>query len=135
MAGVYYKLASLLDRDPFLLFQLRGMDPVRLQKKLAASPLGKALLEQRGESHQALEYHSHRYPDPPRKPLAATSLKAFWQGQTALPLANASGKAATAAVLVKKGGDYPAFWQRDDSFIGVMEAIYTTVTDKNKAVL
>jgi uncharacterized Zn finger protein len=50
-------------------------------------------------------------------------------------LVNASGKAATPAVLVKKGGDYPAFWERDNSFIGVMEALYTTVTDKNRAVL
>ncbi|WGZ95171.1 MAG: SWIM zinc finger family protein [Candidatus Thiothrix putei] len=135
VAGVYYKLASLLDRDPLLLFQLRGMDPVRLQEKLAASPLGKALLEQRGEGKQALEYQTHRYPDPPRQPLAATGLKAFWQGSAPLPLVNASGKAATPAVLVKKGGDYPAFWERDSSFIGVMEALYITVTDKNRAVL
>ncbi|MEB4591357.1 SWIM zinc finger family protein [Candidatus Thiothrix sp. Deng01] len=135
VAGVYYKLASLLDRDPMLLFQLRGMDPVRLQEKLADSPLGKALLEQRGETGQALEYHAHRYPEPQQQPLAVTSLKAFWQGQTALPLVEASGKAATPAVLVKKGGDYPAFWQRDNSFIGAMEALYTSVTDKNKAVL
>lgn len=135
VAGVYYKLASLLDRDPMLLFQLRGMDPVRLQEKLADSPLGKALLEQSGETGQTLEYHFHRYPEPQRQPLATTSLKAFWQGQTAPPLVSTSGKAATPAVLVKKGGDYPTFWHRDNSFIGVMETLYTTVTDKNKAVL
>ncbi len=134
VAGVYYKLASLLDRDPLLLFQLRGMDPVTLQEKLAASPLGKALLEQRGESWQALEYHSHRYPDPHRKPLVATGLKAFWQGQAALPLVDAHSKAATPAVLVKKGGDYPAFWQRDNSFIEAMASVYTAVVDKNKAI-
>lgn len=136
VAGVYYKVASLLDRDPFLLFQLRGMDAARLQEKLAESPLGKALLDQWGEGEQAVEYQDHRYPEPEVKPLATTDLKSFWQGQAALPLVeHFSGQAVTPAVLLKKGGDYPPFWQRDNSFFEVMEKVYARIVDKNKAAL
>ncbi|PID99941.1 MAG: hypothetical protein CSA79_05900 [Thiothrix nivea] len=136
VAGVYYKIASLLDRDPFLLFQLRGMDINQLQAQLAASPLGKALLDQWGESDQAVEYHTHRYPDVQRQPWASTGLKSFWQGEYPLPLvSHFSGKPATPAVLIKKGGDYPAFWQRDQSFVEVMEVLYSRIVDKHKASL
>lgn len=136
VAGVYYKVASLLDRDPFLLFQLRGMDADKLQQKLTKSPLGKALIDQWGDVEQVVEYHSHRYPDPVLKPLPSTDLKSFWQGKASLPLVeNFTGEPATPAVLIKKGGDYPAFWQRDNSFIGLMEVIYPRIVDKNKIAL
>jgi len=136
VAGVYYKVASLLDRDPFLLFQLRGMDVDKLQQKLAESPLGKALIDQWGDTEQAVEYHAHRYPAPQSKPLPSNNLKSFWQGKAALPLIeNFTGEPATPAVLIKKGGDYPAFWQRDNSFIELMEIIYPRIVDKNKISL
>ncbi|CAA6826583.1 MAG: Unknown protein [uncultured Thiotrichaceae bacterium] len=136
VAGVYYKVASLLDRDPLLLFQLRGMDALKLQEKLAASPLGKALIDQWGEGEQVVEYQAHRYPEPPVKVAAVSDLKTFWQGEQALPLVgHFSGQPAAAAVLIKKGGDYPAFWQRDQSFIEVMEKLYPRIVDKNKAQL
>ena len=137
VAGVYYKVASLLDRDPFLLFQLRGMSADKLQQKLKASPLGKALIDQWGDNtEQVVEYHSYRYPKPALKPLPLTDLKTFWQGGASLPLVdNFTGKPATAAVLIKKGGDYPAFWHTDNSFIEVMEIIYPRIVDKNKVSL
>jgi uncharacterized Zn finger protein len=63
-------------------------------------------------------------------------LKAFWQGDNALPLVTSiTEKTAASAVLIKKGGSYPAFWHRDNSFIEVMETIYTRIVDKNKASL
>jgi uncharacterized Zn finger protein len=136
VAGVYYKVASLLDRDPLLLFQLRGMDAAKLQKKLAASPLGKALIDQWGDDKQTIEYHPHRYPEPQRQPAQSPNLKAFWQGESALPLvASFTGTAATSAVLIKKGGDYPAFWHNDQSFIEVMEAIYPRIVDNTTGAL
>lgn len=136
VAGVYYKVASLLDRDPFLLFQLRGMDINQLQTQLATSPLGKALLDQWGSGEQAVEYHTHRYPDVQHQTQASTDLKSFWQGEQPLPLvSHFSGKPATDAVLIKKGGDYPAFWQRNQSFVEVMEVLYPRIVEKNKAQL
>ena len=136
IAGIYYKIASLLDRDPLLLFQLRGMTFEELRKKLAASPLGQALIDQRRDGEMVIEYQSHRYTDPPRTPLAPTSLKSFWHGSASLPSVNSVGnRAFTPAVLIKKGGDYPSFWTRDKSFIEVMEPIYARVITKNKSSL
>ena len=59
VAGVYYKVASLLDHDPLLLFHLRGMDAKKLQKKQATSALGKALIDQWGNKKQSIEYHAN----------------------------------------------------------------------------
>ena len=35
------------------------------------------------------------------------------------------------ALLVKKQGDYPPFWHKDASFLGVMEELYDRVRTKN----
>ena len=134
IAGAYYKVASLLDRDPFLLFELRGMDRESLHQLLAKSPLGQALAAQLTEPReQPLEYHSHRYTPPSRVAVDGVGLDAFWRGSEALPEFEPQPGAGTAsAVLIKKQGDYPAFWDRDNSFLEAMEAIYQRVVAKNK---
>src|SRR5260370_31570974 len=43
IAGVYYLLASALDRDPFLMFELRGLSRDELHAELVRSPLGQIL--------------------------------------------------------------------------------------------
>ncbi|TME65312.1 MAG: hypothetical protein E6I59_05505, partial [Chloroflexi bacterium] len=43
IAGVYYLLASALDRDPFLMFELRGLSRDALHTELVKSPLGQIL--------------------------------------------------------------------------------------------
>ena len=136
VAGVYYKIASLLDRDPLLLFQLRGMKFEKLRGKLAASPLGQALIDQREDGERKLEYHGHRYTAPRVEPLSATDLKSFWKGGSPPPSArDGSCEAASPAILVKRGGDYPGFWNRNNSFIEAMELLYTRIVNKNKASL
>src|SRR5437868_4607494 len=49
IAGVYYLLASALDRDPFLMFELRGLSRDDLHAELVRSPLGQIL--SRSEEH------------------------------------------------------------------------------------
>ena len=34
IAGVYYRIANILDSNPMLLFQLRGLAPAKLHKEL-----------------------------------------------------------------------------------------------------
>ena len=46
IAGVYYLAALEFDRDPFLIFKLRGLSKEELQQGLAKSPLGQVLLSQ-----------------------------------------------------------------------------------------
>ena len=44
VAGVYYHVAALLDRDPLLLFELRGMDRAKLLQAVSQSDFGSALI-------------------------------------------------------------------------------------------
>lgn len=142
IAGTYYKVASMLDRDPFLLFQLRGMKKEDLQQALAASPLGQVLLDQWGNNEeQTIEIMKHRYIQPKLLPVSKTSNQSadwqhFWQSESPLPVLNiTSQQTLTPAILIKKGGDYPAFWEQDGSFIEAMEGLYKAVLLKNKTVL
>jgi uncharacterized Zn finger protein len=134
VAGAYYHVASLLDQDPFLLFELRGLSKEKLQQELAQSPLGQALAAQL-EPDAALvpEPLPNRYPQPAWVPLPQeTRLKVFWSGAT-LPRAEAGSQGPSVpAVLIKKQGDYPPFWDRDNSFIEAMEQIYARVREKNR---
>ncbi len=136
IAGAYYKVASLIDRDPFLLFQLRGMNRSDLQQALGRSPLGKALLDHWGEPQERpLELLDHRYPQPVLESIAEPEWRHFWQAGHHLPSREPREEQATPAILIKKGGDYPAFWNQDRSFVAVMAALYSRVLAKNKSVL
>ncbi|MBW4465181.1 MAG: SWIM zinc finger family protein [Pegethrix bostrychoides GSE-TBD4-15B] len=133
IAGVYYLLASQLDEDPFLLFELRGLSRHKLKQELARSPLGQALSAeldaQTSEPRPAAAYYSpHQAMELP----ADISLRDFWQGAKRLPLLEPVRQDGVPAVLIKKQGDYPAFWDKDQSFIASMEELYERVRTKNK---
>lgn len=137
IAGVYYLLAAQLDQDPFLLFELRGLSREALQKELAKSPLGQALSAELRVEKTAPEPDLSYYTTPitqPPEPIA--SLKDFWQGAKRLPQTIETVPAAIVlAILVKKQGDSPPFWQKESSFIEVMEELYGRVRNKNTHLL
>ena len=136
IAGVYYKLATVLDRDPMLLFQLRGMKPSELKSRLTETPLGKAFSAQQKASMIKVEHDEHRYTQPFSKYVGEVSPKSFWQGDTPLPVVDpVPDTPAVDAVLIKHGGENPAFWHIYDSFIGTMEDAYTYVVEKNKTII
>ncbi len=137
IAGVYYLVASQLDRDPFLLFELRGLSKTELQEKLAASPLGQALSSQLNAEEIAVEHSTSLYSKPEKKAITQKpSPKEFWLGKKRLPqtieVANQSG---VSAILIKKQGDYPHFWDKDNSFIETMEELYGRVKEKNQNLI
>ena len=136
VAGVYYLLASALDHDPFLMFELRGLSREDLRAELAQAPLGQILESAMVATDVPVEPVESYYTRPARESAAgagATSHKAFWTGAKRLPapLANPS-EATVSAILIKKQGDYPPFWQKDVSFISVMEELYERVRTKNR---
>ncbi|MBN2444636.1 MAG: SWIM zinc finger family protein [Spirochaetales bacterium] len=136
IAGVYYRVASMLDTDPFLMFQLRGLSKETLQKELGKSPLGQALLSRRlGPEDVELISVDSIYTHPEKMNLNKTiSLKEFWCGKKHQSLKNDKTHQPQniSALLIKKQGDYPSFWERDNSFIETMEAIYDHIRLKNK---
>ncbi|MBF0470698.1 MAG: SWIM zinc finger family protein, partial [Gammaproteobacteria bacterium] len=133
IAGSYYRVAGILDQDPFLLFQLRGMGRDRLQKLLSATPLGQALANQLREDEIAppppqLTLYS---PTPIQPVEAAPDHRSFWQGGT-LPRHERSSGPKIPALAIRREGDRPPFWHRENSFIEAMSALYLTVESKNR---
>ncbi|MCY4049990.1 MAG: SWIM zinc finger family protein [Gammaproteobacteria bacterium] len=133
VAGVYYKIASILDRDPFLAFQLRGMQFKKLHSALAESDLGQALIHQMETHDHKLEYHDNRFPSPVRDLETFPDLQSFWTGGESLPeLDDLQNEPVTAAILIKKGGDYPEFWGHNKPLIEMMEPIYERIIRVNR---
>jgi len=135
IAGVYYLLASALDQDPFVMFELRGLSRDDLHAELVKTPLGKILASAlTTDDVPPVEPVESYYTPPTKDPIAVVaSHKEFWTGAKRLPapLAAAS-QASVPALLIKKQGDYPPFWHKDVSFISVMEEMYDRVRTKNR---
>jgi uncharacterized Zn finger protein len=133
IAGVYYRVAAELDRDPFLLFELRGLSREDLHKELAKSPLGQALSAELQLSQGSLKPAESYYTRPvivAAEPVER--LQDFWHGTNRLPpTIEPLEKPLVAGIPIKKQGDFPAFWQRDNSFIEVMEDLYEQVRNKS----
>lgn len=134
IAGVYYLVAAELDQDPFLLFELRGLSRQNLITELSKSTLGQALSaelqSEQIEPQPAETYYAplkmHPAPDNPE-------LREFWQGTKQLPQTmEALPENLVSAIMVKKLGDFPAFWHRDNSFIEAMETFYEQVKTKGQ---
>ncbi|MEO1431749.1 MAG: SWIM zinc finger family protein [Cyanobacteria bacterium J06633_8] len=137
IAGVYYLVASQLDQNPFLLFELRGLSKIELQDKLAASPLGKALSSELDTQEIPVEISESFYPKLEKEVIKEKpDMKEFWLGKKRLPQTiEVASQSGVSAILVKKQGDYPAFWDRDNSFIEAMEELYERVKTKNQHLI
>ena len=62
IAGVYYRIASILDVNPMLLFQLRGLAPEKLHQELKKTELGQAFSEHLTLPESVeMQYQSHMY--------------------------------------------------------------------------
>ncbi len=136
IAGVYYLVAAELDRDPYLLFELRGMSRQKFQSALEATPLGKALAQElKGSTITPMSIDNY-YPRPALVSVNVSDLKTFWMGHKRLPKeVEVPVPSVVSGVLVKKQGDFPTFWESESSFLESMEEIYDRVKTKNKTVL
>ena len=141
IAGVCYRLAEQLDNDPFLLFELRGLPRKKLHQELAKSSLGEALLQSLLTEIPLPAPRSSYFTRPePMKMNDEVTMKNFWQGEvplSILPVANVelAKDSLIPALIIKKGGDYPAFWPRDNSFIAAMEGLYQRLHSNSRKLL
>ncbi|MGJ5627924.1 SWIM zinc finger family protein [Nostoc sp. CALU 1950] len=133
IAGVYYLVASQLDNNPWLLFELRGLPKAELQAKLADSPLGKALSEELNTKEIPLELSNSLYTKLEKQSLnQMPNTREFWLGTKRLPQTiEVATPSSISAILIKKQGDFPDFWHNDASFIETMEELYQRVKTKN----
>jgi len=135
IAGVCYSIAAELDSDPFLLFELRGLSRAKLKQELLRTPLGRIFSDALDSEDVSIEPSESYYTRPQKlAPGELTSLKDFWHGEKRLPQdIEPALPAMIPAIVVKKGGDFPPFWDRDTSFVEVMEELYQRVR-KRKGV-
>jgi uncharacterized Zn finger protein len=178
IAGVYYRIASLLDLNPMLLFQLRGLSPEKLHQELKKTELGQAFSEHltlpesvKMQYQQQMYTATHAKCDKTllthkksqAKVHQAAKLNQFWSMPVNFasiesttesePVNNEESNDAIAeirpdndwpvnhqssdniieisAALIKKQGDYPEFWNNNNSFISAMELFYSHTRKKN----
>lgn len=137
IAGVYYLIAAELDRDPFLLFELRGLSRENLKTELAKTPLGQALsVELSAQQHPPIPL-DHYYTRPQIQPVSDDlNLRDFWHGEKRLPQTlEVPVPSPVSGIIAKKQGDFPAFWHRDNSFIEALDDLYDYVRVKNRTKL
>lgn len=137
IAGVCYLLAGKLDQDPFLLFELRGLSREQLREALAKTPLGKTLAAALDTQALPPQPVASYYTRPRPMAVKPMSYDRYWYGEKRLPatLEPLPPVGGLPAILIRKGGDYPPFWEQDASFIEVMTAFYERIRQKNKDVL
>lgn len=114
IAAVYYLLGEEFDRDPFLIFKLRGMSREELMgilstpNKVTTSKKARPTTVSRPENKEPL----------------SPEISKFWKGET-LP-DDFFGEVTIStlpAVLPKRLGSFP-FWRGEERFLDVMESIY-----------
>jgi uncharacterized Zn finger protein len=124
IAAVYYLLGEEFDRDPFLIFKLRGLDRAELMKRLGEA----------GAKAGASKSRASRSPDTeaqvrPVEPLEADSSR-FW-GRTDLPqdlLGEIAAPPVTAA-LPKRLRGFP-LWRGERPLLEAIQPIYSAATQK-----
>jgi uncharacterized Zn finger protein len=122
IAAVYYLIGEEFDRDPFLLFRLRGTDRERICGRLAPAPSAKT------ESAEAV-------PEPLATPeLLPGDAATFWAspslptdlcGEVRLPPVSAAGP--------KRLGGFP-FWRGTDRFLEALAPTYSAAAQRGLAV-
>ncbi|MGE0132513.1 MAG: SWIM zinc finger family protein [Blastocatellales bacterium] len=118
IAAAYYLLGEEFDRDPFLIFKLRGVTREEFTKLLGATGAAKAKVEAE-EQAAAL----------PPEPLQADAAS-FWSGgklpddffgEVRLP--------PVSAALPKRLGNFP-FWRGSERFLDAIEPIYENASPR-----
>jgi uncharacterized Zn finger protein len=120
IAAVYYLLGEEFDRDPFLVFRLRGADREELIALVGASPKATA----RAAAAETTD------PEPLR-----AGAELFWRGSD-LPddlLGRVEPPAVTAALLGRLGG-FP-FWRGRDPLFKVLTPVYQAASSRGLDVL
>ncbi len=139
IAGVYYRIANLLDGNPMLLFELHGLPLKSLKQKLKADELGAAFAEHLEQPEQlTLAASTSRYSPvkTKQKPtIKKLTIADIWEQKPIDIDFNQESGEPIGAALIKKQGDYPEFWAKHGSFVQAMEGIYNYAKIKNRKII
>jgi uncharacterized Zn finger protein len=119
IAAVYYLLGEEFDRDPFLIFRLRGMEREELIRLIGGAATGKG----KGAPKKVTQTQAESEHELPSVPLPH-ALDDFWGkddsrgdflGEVRIP--------PVIAALLKGLGNFP-FWRGEEGFADALEGIY-----------
>jgi uncharacterized Zn finger protein len=132
IAAVYYLLGEEFDRDPFLLFRLRGRTreqvtaALRERRAVSAPPGQQAALGEEADTTHPPEVVQ-------AEPLEA-DLALFWEPKGSLAGFHVTiGHPSVETALLKRLGP-PPFSRRPEAFIGALTLAYDAVTDQALAL-
>ena len=112
IAAVYYLIGEEFDRDPFLIFKLRGATREEFMKMLGAQTARRTEEETDTEETEL-----------PPDPLAAEAATFWGGGDLAGDFFGEVRLPPVSAALPKRLGNFP-FWRGHERFLDVVEAIY-----------
>ena len=125
IAAVYYLLGEEFDRDPFLLFTLRGRTREQVMEALRA--------RRAADAFSVEEAAPEEEPKPKAEPLEA-DLSRFWELQEGLGTFRVTiAPPGIETALLKRLGP-PSFSRRPGAFIGTLTLAYATITDRALAL-
>jgi uncharacterized Zn finger protein len=135
VAALFYFLALKLDRDPFILFELRGLSRDIMIECLKKTELGSTLASALDDDSHPLDVgetlHTRAQIVPSQEQI---SLEAFWHCEQKVPENSLNTtQPSVSALLARKGGDFPLFWTKDESFLATMDEIYLSVRKSIKS--
>lgn len=136
IAAVYYLLGEEFDRDPFLIFKLRGMTREELVAALSAGgkPKARAARDKRGR-HALRSAPTKPPPAPePRQPLSHDPLRFFAGGEFPLQPPHEVQSPPVPAPLLNRLGSFP-LWRGEERFLDALAPIYTAAASRGVDVL
>jgi len=129
IAAVYYLLGEEFDRNPFLIFTLRGMSREEL---VALLDTGMQKAQRRGKSRQSASRDLQAEASLPPEPLVAEAAD-FWGGSLPDDLFGEVRVPPAPAALVKRLGNFP-FWRGEERFLEAIEPLYTQASPRGLEV-
>ncbi|MDY7076542.1 MAG: SWIM zinc finger family protein [Chloroflexota bacterium] len=121
IAAVYYLLGEEFDRDPFLLFTLRGCTREHLMTALRARRATAALLTEDATPEEE--------PKAPVEPLDA-DLAHFWEPRESLGEFHVTIAPPPVKTALLKRLGLPPFSRRPEAFVGTLTLAYAAITDR-----
>jgi uncharacterized Zn finger protein len=119
VAAVYYLLAEEFDRDPFLLFHLRGIEREEMAQLIDAAPIaGAAKASIADDTAETLP----------------TDIASFWRGTAITGSSTGGVKPPTSpAPVAKRLGGFP-FWRGDEDFLDALAQAYQVATARGMEI-
>lgn len=125
IAALCYYFAEQLEQEPLLLFEIRGLSQEKLAQELEKTPLGRLFIKNLQQTEITVQTDNSYYPLlEEKKVLTEEEISNFWQAKKIPEDLLLAHKPSVSAIVIKKAGDYPSFWNKQKSFIEVMEEIY-----------